>query len=185
MAVYIYNNLMGNTQAWLEIKNNLKKNDTIIFMGEVIKDSKDSWYLLKDILLDDRTSVLAHKDDYKYQTKDGDTKFIKAVLKDEDPDKKILFVKWFHSNEYYWHIDNHFNHIIISNDNLTPVLHPETGDVELLHNLEADSWDERLNNFYTIYADDQQMIMSVNHSHDNHKIQINSGLYSLDSIMKY
>ena len=185
MAVYIYNNLMGNAQAWLEIKNNLKKNDTIIFMGEVIKDSKDSWYLLKDILLDKRTAVLVHKNDYKYQTLEGDTKFINAVVKDEDPDKKMLFIKWFHSNDYYWHLDDNFNHIIISNEGLIPVFNPETEDVELLHNLEIDTWDERLDNFYTVCADDQQMIMSVNHSHNNHKIQINSGLYNLDSLMIY
>ena len=185
MSVYIYNNLMGDTKTWNELKNKLNENDIIIFMGEVVKDTKESWYLLKEILSDKRTVVLAHKDDYKYQTIDGDTKFIKAVLKDKDPNKQHLFIKWFHSNEYYWNIDNHFNHIIISNNHLTPVILPENDDVELLHNLELNDWDERLDNFYNICADDQQMIMSINYTCNNHKIQINSGLYNLDSIMKY
>ena len=63
MAVYACSDLHGNWELWTEIKNFLKPDDTLYFLGDAADRGDSGWAILKEALADSRIIYIAGNHD--------------------------------------------------------------------------------------------------------------------------
>lgn len=63
MAVYACSDLHGNWELWVAIKNFLKEDDKLFYLGDATDRGPDGWAILKEMLNDKRITYIAGNHD--------------------------------------------------------------------------------------------------------------------------